>query len=345
MSAGAVPVEGEYQSRRRQLAVAIGLGVAAFVAQLVAVALWIPPIGVSPIWLVGGILLGAALLTETRRWPALLLAGCGSTAFALWILGRVSTSAALIIALAAGLQTLIVAIGLRIALRRKTPFDSLREFFVYLVIAVAGGGLLGPTLFLAVSLVTGVRPVTFAIWRIYGLSVVLGYLIATPVVMMLSRPRAHTTRLRSPSFWAEGLFLGLVLTWSCAFVFTAGVSLQVTWSVLAIMVPILLLWASVRFGVFAVSLALLAITVISTLCTVRGLGPIHRALIGVKHAVAPALRPRWRTSLPHAGDRAGGASRGRCRARISPRAVEPPQSGPHHGAGSRGRSHRAGASR
>jgi two-component system sensor histidine kinase UhpB len=47
----------------------------------------------------------------------------------------------------------------------------------------------------------------------------------------------------------------------------------VTWSVLAIMAPILLLWASVRFGVIAVSLALLAVTVIATLSTVRGLGP------------------------------------------------------------------------
>lgn len=253
------------------MAAGIALAVASLLGQLLAVGLWVPSIGLAPVWLLGGILLGAALLTEPRWWPALVLVACVSSGFVLWTLGGTSPAAVLALTLAAGVQTLVVAAGLRVALRSNLPFDSLRDFFAYLVIAVAGGGLLGPTLFLLACLVTGVRPVTFDVWRIYLLSVVLGYLVVTPIVVMSSR--RLSVRSRSPAFWAEGIFLGLVLTWSCAFVFTAGLRLQVTWAVLAIMAPILLLWASVRFGVFAVSLALLAVTVIATLSTVRGMGP------------------------------------------------------------------------
>ena len=269
----AASVGGGYQSWRRLLAITVGVTAVAFVGQLLAVGLWMPAVELSPVWLLGGILLGALLLAELRWWPALVLIGCGSSGFVLWALRGVSAVDVLALALAAGLQSIVVAGGLRITLRGKHPFDSLRDFFVYLLVAVVGGGLLGPTLFLLACMVTGIRPVTFDVWRIYLLSVMLAYLVVTPVVVMSFRRIGLPVQWRGPVYWAEGIFLGLVLTWSCAFVFTSGMRLQVTWSVLAIMAPILLLWAAARFGVLAVSLALLAVTVISTLSTVRGLGP------------------------------------------------------------------------
>src|SRR3954469_7188999 len=54
--------------------VVLGTGAACFLAQWTSVMLWVGPAQVSTVWLPGGLMLAIALLTEPRRWPAVLTA-------------------------------------------------------------------------------------------------------------------------------------------------------------------------------------------------------------------------------------------------------------------------------
>ncbi len=244
-------------------------GVACFVTQWVAVTLWVPPAQLSTIWMPGGVMLAVALLSEPRRWPAVIGAGAlGSTLLHLG-LGTSPPPTAVILGLLAALQTAAGGAATR-ALLGVVDFAHFRQFLGYLGVIVPGSMLAASLLFLAAAL-TGVRPTTFLTWRTFLLATLLGYLTTTPTIVLLIRtaglPRRPAIRL------AEAGLLALLLALAAGLVFSGVASRAVTWTAFAMSLPLLLIWSGLRFGVLGASASLLLVSAISTYSTSRGLGP------------------------------------------------------------------------
>jgi two-component system sensor histidine kinase UhpB len=242
-------------------------GLACFVTQWVSVTLWVPPAQLSTIWLSGGVMLAVALLTEPRRWPAVITAGALGVALLHQTLHTAPPVAALLLGALAGVQTVAVGAAVR-ALLGGVDFTHFRQFLGYLGIVVPGSMLAASLLLLAAAL-TGVRPTTFLIWRTFVLAALLGYLTTTPTIVLLVRS-ATLPRLRR---MVEVGLLALLLTLAAGLVFSGVADRAVTWTAFAMSLPLLLIWSAVRFGALGASASLLLVSVISTYTTSRGLGP------------------------------------------------------------------------
>jgi len=118
-------------------------------AQWVAVQLWVPPANVTTVWVEGGILLAAALLTEPRRWPAVIGAGSLGAVFLFLGLQLVAPVSAVVLGVLAGLQTVALAGAFRLVLRGPLTLGTLREFRSYLVVVVVGGAIAAATAVIA----------------------------------------------------------------------------------------------------------------------------------------------------------------------------------------------------
>lgn len=251
----------------------VGVILACFVAQWVAVRLWVPPAAVSTVWIPGGLMLAIALLTESRRWPVIMPAAAGGTTLLFLTLGLVRPAGAVLLGLLAGLHTVGLATLVRMALPRPLAFATLREFLIYLVVVVVGGAGIASILFLAGAGGLAIRPATFLVWRTFALAAVLGYLLMTPTVVLLVREaRAHTAL--APGRGLEAGLLSVLLALACALVFIeASASRAATWTAFAITLPPLLLWSAMRFGALGAAASLLFVTVFSTWSTGQGWGP------------------------------------------------------------------------
>ncbi|HEX5576667.1 MAG TPA: hypothetical protein VFX42_12395, partial [Gemmatimonadales bacterium] len=156
-------------------------GLACFLTQWGAVLLWVPPAHVSTIWIPGGLMLALAMLTEPRRWPAVILGAASGTTLLFLALGLVLPGAALLLSLLACVQTVAIAATLRVVLRRPLALATLGEFLTYFG-TIGGGALIAASLFLAGVWASGTQPASFTIWRTFALAVVLGYLTTTPTL-------------------------------------------------------------------------------------------------------------------------------------------------------------------
>jgi two-component system sensor histidine kinase UhpB len=250
----------------------LAVGLACFLAQWVAVALWVPPANVSTVWIPGGLLLAIALLTEPRRWPSVITAGAVGIAVLFLVLRLVPPPATILLGVIAGLHAIAVASVLRAAIRPPLSLATRREFLTYLGVAVVGGAVLASTMLLIAAAGLSIRPATFMFWRTFALSVVLGYLTMTPTVVLLARQSAllaaGSVRRR-----LEAATLALLLALVSGLVFSGAVDRFAMWAVFAMTFPPLLLWSALRFGTLGASAALLLVSVVSTASTSRGMGP------------------------------------------------------------------------
>jgi two-component system sensor histidine kinase UhpB len=251
--------------------------VVCFLAQGVAVALWVPPAQLSTIWMPGGVMLAVALLAEPRRWLVVSTAGAlGSTLLHL-TLHTAPPVAAVLLGVLTGVQTVAMAAAIR-ALLGKVDFAHFRQFLGYLGIVVPGSMLAASLLLLAAAL-TGVRPPTFLTWRTFVLATLLAYLTTTPTVVLLIGS-ATSPRHRAMRRLIEAGLLALLLTLAAGLVFSGLADRAVTWTAFAMSLPLLLLWSGLRFGVLGASASLLLVAVISTYTTSRGLGPFTNESAG-----------------------------------------------------------------
>jgi len=252
--------------------VVAGTGVACMLAQWVAVQLWVPPANVTTVWVEGGILLAAALLTEPRRWPAVITAGSSGAVFLFLGLQLVAPVSAVVLGVLAGLQTVALAGVFRLVLRGPLTLGTLREFRNYLVVVVVGGAIAASTLFIAGAWALGYRAATFQVWRTFALASLLGYLTVTPMLVLLIR-EADSLRRAPVGRGLEAGLLTVLLGLASGFVFLEPMDRSVTWPAFVTTIPPLLLWSAMRFGVLGASTSVLVVTLVSTLGTARGLGP------------------------------------------------------------------------
>jgi signal transduction histidine kinase len=258
------------ESGLARAALVAGSGLACFAAQWAAAMLWVDEVQISSVWIPGGVMLALAVLTEPRWWPAVLTAAGAGTGLLFLTLDLVRPAGAVLLGLAGAIQTAALAGVLRSVLRRPFALATLPEFLTYLIV-VAGGSVVASLLFLAAGGVA-LGPVAFPVWPAFTLSVLAGYLMVTPVVVLLVRD-GHRLRRSGARGRLEAGILGLLLTLAAGTVFTGGLSRSAAWTACAMTIPPLLLWSAMRFGALGASASLLLVTVIATLSINRGLGP------------------------------------------------------------------------
>ena len=257
-------------SGRAGALVVAAIGVVVFLAQWMSVALWVPPVSVSSVWLGGGVMLAAALLTERRHWPAVIPAGATGQTLLFLVLQLVRPAAAILLGLLVALQTVAVASALRAVLRHAFTLSTLREFRDYGIVAIVGGSVGASILFMAGAWGMRFRPATFLTWRTFVLSAALGYLIVTPTVVLLVQ-RIMLLRRDTPKRLFEASLVGMLLTLVSGSVFVQTARGSLTWPVLVIAIPALLLWAVMRFGAHGASASLFVVALVSSLGAAHGL--------------------------------------------------------------------------
>jgi two-component system sensor histidine kinase UhpB len=259
-------------SGRAGVAVLLATAVATCATQWLVIQLWVAPVRVSTIWIPGGLTLGLTLLSERKRWLAVIAACSAGSAIAFILFGGLTPSAAISLQLWGFVSTYLLASLIRAALGQEPEFATLLEFAIYLATAVLGGAVIDSIVFLVAVWDLGLRPATFTTWRTFALAVVLAYLAVTPAVIL----GVKRLWLQRPSMGRPGLeaaLLGFLLVVSLGLAFSPYGSRSVIWSVSAFIVPPLLLWAAIRFGPLGGSAALVLIAVVWTALTGRGLGP------------------------------------------------------------------------
>lgn len=256
---------------RAGLAVVLGSGIAAFLAQWGAVELWFNPTQLTTIWLLGGVMLAIACLVEPRRWIAVLPAAGAGQALLFITMGLARPLDAIVLGCLSAITTATTAWVLR-RVNGPLTFSTFREFLTYLAVVVVGGSLLDSATFLAGAQWLGYRPATFLVWRTFALSAVLAYLIVTPTLVLLVQ-QADEVRHDSTTRRIEAGALGTLLVVASGFVFRDLPHHAVSWPMFAAVIPPLMLWAGLRFTTLGVTASLLLVTVISTWGTAHGLGP------------------------------------------------------------------------
>lgn len=252
--------------------VLLGVALLGFITQWISVLLWVPPSRVTTVWLPGGFFLALTILAPPRRWLLLLVAATIGQGILFYWMRAVPTDVLVYVIVLEILHTAGLAYLLRVALKRPLALDTLQQYLSYLVVVVAGGAGIASLVFFLATLAMQFRPATFLLWRTFALAAVLSYLTMTPTVVLLARGAAswRTTLLRRR---LEALLLGILLLLVSGIIFMRGADRLVIWPVLAVTLPPLLLWSATRFGPLGASSALLLVSLISTLGTVRELGP------------------------------------------------------------------------
>ena len=268
--------------RRRQVqtlgAIAAPLAVCAayYAGALLGLQLRLPPATPSVLWPPNAILAAALLLSETRRWPVLLL-----SALPAHIAVQMSTdwppSLILTLFLTNCLEAVIAASGTRLLSDAPQRFDSLRRLVAFLVAAVLAAPLLSS--FADAAAVTWFRGENYwLVWRSRLFGNMLSELTVVPAVVGLfcELPRWWRAKTASRVREATAVALGLALTGMLAIHTTLPsvepLSILASGTPLALQLPFLF-WAALRFGPTGAGIALLFTSILSAWGLAHGQGP------------------------------------------------------------------------
>ena len=262
---------GRAQLLRPALA-ALLVGSAYYVGSKIGFALTFQPHPVSTLWPPNSILFAALLLSRTRSWWFLLLA-----AFPAHLLVQLNADIPMAMILCWFVtncsEALIGASVLRYLTRSEVRFDNTHHVSLFILTA-----LLAPFLssFLDTALVMLNQYGESPYWKVFRMrffSNVLASLTLVPLI--LSWRRAELSLLKSASwkryFEAGLLAAGLLIVGLVSFSpRTAGPDTRP--ALLYLPLP-LLLWAAIRFGPRASSMALLVVSIFEIWVAINGFGP------------------------------------------------------------------------
>ncbi len=219
--------------------------------------------GISPVWPASGIALGAVLVWGYSVWP-----GIAAGSLLLTLLGGLPLWAAVTYAAGTTLAALIAALLLRRVAKFDNSLSHLNDVLALISLgaftsSVVSASIGAPTLYAAhVTGWSGLRKA----WLIYFLGDTAGVLLVTPVALTLPIFLRVTAKKRI----AE---LSALLTLLIATCFTVFYVLPIWLDILTFSVLPFVMWAAIRFGVGATSLAILLIATIATVETALGHGP------------------------------------------------------------------------
>lgn len=231
------------------------------------------PISVPVIWPGNGVLLGVALVVRRRHLASVILVGFASMALRTGLSGQPLANVMLISC--AKVSSICVA---AVLLRRKLgPGRDLTRHGMLFYAAVMAIVVmpLPPSLLVAVLRGASDWNDTGAIFFSSYLANALGVVVATPVVLALYREELREQF--APSRLGRTLLMFTLLA-----ICTSGIFLQTSLPLLYLTFPPLL-WLVSRQGFAGATLAILVISVITSVLTIRGLGPIQ--LVATTYAV------------------------------------------------------------
>ena len=242
---------------------------------LVGLSLQSPPAIPSVLWPPNAVLTAALLLAPRRYWSTILLG-----ALAAHLVGQAPTewSPTLVLALFAtnAIGALLAAILLRRLSDEPLKLDTCRRFCTFVVAVVIAAPL--ASTFADAAVVALLHGDSY--WMVWGSrlpSNVLAQLTVTPAAIAIVRSTPSWFRPASIPRRLEAAALGTCLVVSCALAFgiplgrTNGLAVSIDTRLL-MQLPFVL-WAALRFGPAAASLALLAMTCMAGWSVVAGGAP------------------------------------------------------------------------
>lgn len=214
-------------------------------------------------WPVSGILLGALLLTEPRRWTAYVASASAIAAIA-GVMSGLSMRTAAILVLVVAAEAIPAAWILRRSLGTfsLTRLVHVLAFVLAAALAPMAGGIVAAAL-----LRTG-DGAWFPLWRAWWLMGALG-MLAAPIVVAAAT--ASTTFLRRP--WRTMELTALLALGGMTSALVFGEMLRPVVQVPAYTLPFFL-WAAFRFGVGETAITLTSISLVGMWHTAHGHGPL-----------------------------------------------------------------------
>jgi PAS domain S-box-containing protein len=209
-------------------------------------------------WPAAGIAVSLLALAPRVWWPA-LAAGVVVAVTAANLTGGRSLDVSLCFGLANAAEAVVAGLVLRRGTATRPRFESLDDFLRLVRAAVAGAIVIATGAALAVTALE--QGVFIETWRYVWASHAASTLVIVPVALTLGR-RAQDRRLVELSIQATALFAVTLL------VFAPDQPLAIAFAPLP-----LLVWASLRLGVRALTWELLATSVLGTVMTAEGHGP------------------------------------------------------------------------
>ena len=251
------------------------------------------PEAVTPVWPPDGIASAIVLLFGSWVFPGIWI---GSFLANVWAFLDYSSVTALLISilkaasigLGTTLGTLLGTSLLRSQIGRRNPLDRPQDLFKFIVFTALAGPIINATVGVFTLSLTGDIPwgIFQAVWVTWWISNVTGILILAPFLLAWGQiwrdrplslsgvhnffPLSRQQLLRvSPEKIARGLeafILFMAIASVGRYVFFDNLALEY------LLLPVLI-WAAFRFGQLGSTLAILVVSAIAVLGTVRGLGP------------------------------------------------------------------------
>src|SRR5947207_2217697 len=220
----------------------------------------------TPLWPPTGIALAALLLGGHRLWPAIFL---GAFLVNVTTAGSLATS----FGIATG-NTLEAVIGIFLVRRfanGRRAFALPRTIFAFGVGAGFAATAVSATIGVSSLALGGYAPWPNLgpIWLTWWLGDAAGALVIAPFVIVWANERGFTESRR----WAEALGAGLVMLAVATVVFSGAFQTGIRDAPLAFLCLPPLVWAAYRFGARGAASALLMLSAIAAMGTVRGVGP------------------------------------------------------------------------
>lgn len=290
-----VPWVARWRAIPYPLAVAIVVAVGYYLGALVGFHLRFPSSGISFFWPPTAVLTAALLLTPTRTWVT-MLAGAFAAHAAAHAQYAVPIAAWPIQFLANAAQALLAALLVRRYSDPRRPFGNLRHASAYIV----GACVVAPTIASLVSAYAYVRlgwaSDFWSAWSARTVSNAIATLtLVPPIVMVWPHPGTRPVPPKTRSA-LEFLVLLAALLAAHLLVRQLDVRNALSLSLLLYAPAPFLLWATVRFGGFGLSLTLLATALLTIGSALRGEGAFASetpldAVVGVQFFVAVAAVP------------------------------------------------------
>jgi PAS domain S-box-containing protein len=238
---------------------------------------------IAYLWPAGGFALGMLLIAPKRLWlPFLAAAFLADLAHAEMLTHAFPKS----LGYASGYFAclLLVALTLRRWLGAPVRLDGVRQLILFVLVAPLAGNLLAAGSGAFISTLFG-DPAFFHTFRVWWVSDALGIMLVTPLIVAwwTFRPR-EVLRIRTRGALEAGLcFLGLAATshWAFSALPRSGGGVP---PLTHFTIPFLV-WAALRFGPRGQSAALILLSAVSIVDTMRGTGPFSAAFVQPERSV------------------------------------------------------------
>ena len=229
-----------------------------------------PDIGVGTFRPDAGVLVAWLLLVPARRWA--VVAGIAATAFVAASLGVHHTP----FGPATGRAAVAVAEGLLAAglVRAILGPLSSRVGLGYLLAVLGLAGLVAPLLGASAETLIFRRDADgLSVWPQEWFARVLGVVVVAPLGLAVVTDGMRIVRRAKPTRWVEaGLMVGTVVGVAGLVFWEQYTSLSFTY-----LVPLVLVWPALRFGLLGAAVALAIITLVAVRGTLAGYGPMAEA--------------------------------------------------------------------